>query len=115
MEYNYGRSFQGLGESPTGHTDIEDDGAGVAHLAVVHFERVLKSVKARMNASGDPEVGLAPHRFRMVSHRDHRLILLWQEVRQSSLAYQAAHNLMLLYASSGNGELVQARSMWLAI
>ncbi len=31
---------------------------GVSHLAVVHFERVLTSVKARMDASGDPEVSL---------------------------------------------------------
>lgn len=38
-----------------------------------------------------------------------------QAVREGSLAYEAAHNLMLLYASSGSNELAQRVSKWLAI
>ncbi|KAK8847416.1 hypothetical protein IAR55_005274 [Kwoniella newhampshirensis] len=77
VEYNYGRSFHGI---------------GVPHLAVVHYERVLESVKKRMDASEDSEA-----------------------VRTSSLAYEAGHNLMLLYATAGNTELVREKSIWLAI
>ncbi|OCF32590.1 hypothetical protein I317_00359 [Kwoniella heveanensis CBS 569] len=77
VEYNYGRSFHGL---------------GVPHLAVDHYERVLSSVEKRIEASEDPEA-----------------------IRSSSLAYEAAHNLMLLYATAGNNKLVREKSKWLAI
>ncbi|WVQ98069.1 hypothetical protein IAU59_005191 [Kwoniella sp. CBS 9459] len=77
VEYNYARSFHGL---------------GVPHLAVEHYERVLSSVERRMDASDDPEA-----------------------IRDSSLAYEAAHNLMLLYATAGNNKLVREKSKWLAI
>ncbi|WWD21507.1 hypothetical protein CI109_105993 [Kwoniella shandongensis] len=77
VEYNYGRSYHGI---------------GVPHLAVVHYERVLESVQKRMDGYDDPEA-----------------------VRSSSLAYEAAHNLMLIYATSGNSELVREKSKWLAI
>jgi len=43
------------------------------------------------------------------------IIAEFQEVRQNSLAQEAAHNLVLLYAASGSAELVEARSEWLAI
>ncbi|WWC86899.1 uncharacterized protein L201_001778 [Kwoniella dendrophila CBS 6074] len=77
VEYNYGRSFHGI---------------GINHLAITHYERVLKSVEKRMNESMDPEA-----------------------IREKSLAYQSAHNLMLLYAISENQKLVKEKSKWLAI
>ena len=77
VDYNYGRAFHGL---------------GVAHLAVIHYERVLESVKARMESSPDPH-----------------------GVRRESLAMESAHNLMLLYTASGSFKLVKERSSWLAI
>ncbi|WRT64759.1 uncharacterized protein IL334_001693 [Kwoniella shivajii] len=77
VEYNYGRSFHGI---------------GVNHLAVNHYERVLDSIENRMKESDDPEA-----------------------IRGSSLAFEAAHNLILLYATSGNQKLVKEKSKWLAI
>ncbi|WVF69789.1 hypothetical protein IAT40_004568 [Kwoniella sp. CBS 6097] len=77
VEYNYARSFHGL---------------GVPHLAVEHYERVLSSVERRMADSLDPEA-----------------------IRSSSMAFEAAHNLMLLYATAGNQKLVREKSKWLAI
>jgi hypothetical protein len=38
-----------------------------------------------------------------------------QDIRKSSTAGQAAHNLTLLYAATGSMELVKERSKWLAI
>nr|XP_019047149.1 hypothetical protein I302_03756 [Kwoniella bestiolae CBS 10118]OCF26079.1 hypothetical protein I302_03756 [Kwoniella bestiolae CBS 10118] len=77
VEYNYGRSFHGI---------------GINHLAVTHYERVLESVEQRMKESLNPDA-----------------------IRQSSLAYQSAHNLILLYATSGNHKLVKEKSKWLAL
>ncbi|OCF58798.1 hypothetical protein L486_03288 [Kwoniella mangroviensis CBS 10435] len=77
VEYNYGRSFHGI---------------GINHLAVSHYERVLKSIEKRMENSLDPDA-----------------------IRSSSLAYQSAHNLILLYAISGNHKLIKEKSKWLAI
>nr|XP_018265461.1 uncharacterized protein I303_01827 [Kwoniella dejecticola CBS 10117]OBR87619.1 hypothetical protein I303_01827 [Kwoniella dejecticola CBS 10117] len=77
VEYNYGRSFHGI---------------GINHLAINHYERVLSSVNKRMDESMDPDA-----------------------IRERSLARQSAHNLMLLYSTSGNFKLVKERSKWLAI
>ena len=41
VEYNYGRSFHGI---------------GVPHLAVIHYEKVLDSVKKRMDAEEHEDV-----------------------------------------------------------
>lgn len=38
-----------------------------------------------------------------------------QEIKDGSLAYESAHNLMQLYAAVGNMELVRQKSAWLAI
>lgn len=38
-----------------------------------------------------------------------------QQVKDESLAYEVAHNLMQIYAAVGNMELVRLRSKWLAI
>ncbi|KAK4685298.1 general transcription factor 3C polypeptide 3 (transcription factor C subunit 4), partial [Tremellales sp. Uapishka_1] len=77
VEYNYGRSFHSI---------------GVLHLATVHYERVLASVRSRMDVSQDPE-----------------------EIRQTSLAFEAAHNLVLIYAAVDSTELVKQRSKWLSL
>ncbi|KAL7422288.1 transcription factor TFIIIC subunit tfc4 [Cryptotrichosporon argae] len=66
---------------------------GVPHLAASHFERVLKSVHDRMeDGSDDPDA-----------------------VKGASHAFEAAHNLCIIYASVGSHELVRQRSQWLAI
>ncbi|KIY33595.1 general transcription factor 3C polypeptide 3 (transcription factor C subunit 4) [Cryptococcus gattii E566] len=65
---------------------------GVPHFAVKHYEKVLDSVQQRMDESMFPE-----------------------EVRKSSLAWEAAHNLMLLYSMAENMALVKEKSKWLAI
>ncbi|GMK54381.1 hypothetical protein CspeluHIS016_0109670 [Cutaneotrichosporon spelunceum] len=81
VEYNFGRSFHGL---------------GVMHLAVTHYERVLTSVRSRMDAEPTNE--------------DREL------VRQSSLAWESAHNLVLIYTTSGSLDLVRRVSdEWLAL
>lgn len=38
-----------------------------------------------------------------------------QDIRRSSLAYEAAFNLMLIYGASGSTDLVRQKSKWLAI
>ncbi|KLT39056.1 TPR-like protein [Cutaneotrichosporon oleaginosum] len=81
VEYNFGRSFHGL---------------GVMHLAVTHYERVLTSVRARMDAEETPEER--------------------ELVRQGSLAWESAHNLCLIYTTSGSLDLVRRVSEeWLAL
>jgi hypothetical protein len=35
---------------------MADQGLGIAHLAIVHYEKVLESVKLRMETAEDPEV-----------------------------------------------------------
>ncbi|EIW71252.1 hypothetical protein TREMEDRAFT_27203, partial [Tremella mesenterica DSM 1558] len=77
VEYNFGRAFHGI---------------GIPHLAIVHYERVLDSIKKRMEQSDDPE-----------------------GIRKDSFAMESAHNLMLLYTSSGNIKLVKDKSIWMAI
>lgn len=102
VEYNFGRAFHSI---------------GVLHLAVKHYEKVLASVEARMAEFDEIE-------DRDVSHCNlstlrsawrMRLKLTIQTIRTSSLALEAAHNLMLLYGTNGSMRLVQERSKWLAI
>lgn len=74
---------------------IATDHAGIAHLAVAHYERVLDSVRRRMEA--------AP-----VEERE--------DIRQNSMAWESAHNLVLIYSASGSLDLVRSRSdEWLAL
>jgi catabolite regulation protein CreA len=35
---------------------MADEALGIAHLAIVHYEKVLESIKIRMNEADDPEV-----------------------------------------------------------
>lgn len=66
------------------------------HLAVTHYERVLTSVRARMDGEPTPEER--------------------ELVRQSSLAWESAHNLVLIYTTSGSLDLVRRVSdEWLAL
>ncbi|WVN89418.1 uncharacterized protein L203_104641 [Cryptococcus depauperatus CBS 7841] len=65
---------------------------GVSHLAVRHYETVLSSIERRMQEVTEPEI-----------------------LRKNSLAWEAAHNLMLLYAAAGNMKLLREKSRWLAI
>ncbi|ODO08005.1 hypothetical protein I350_03588 [Cryptococcus amylolentus CBS 6273] len=67
-------------------------GMGLSAFAVKHYEKVLEGVQSRMDECMEPEA-----------------------VRKASLAWEAAHNLMLLYASSGNMALVKEKSIWMAI
>lgn len=70
--------------------------AGITHLAVTHFERVLKMVDGRMQNERDPE------------ERE------W--IRTCSVAWEAAHNLVLIYTASGSLQLVREVSdKWLAL
>lgn len=69
---------------------------GVLHLAARHYERVLESVKQRMSVAYDAEER--------------------NVIRQGSQAWEAAHNLVLIYTASGSIELVRSRSEeWLAL
>lgn len=69
---------------------------GITHLAVSHYERVLTSVRERMHETDDYE------------EREY--------IRSSSLAWESAHNLVLIYTSSGSLDLVRSRSEeWLAL
>ncbi|WWC67957.1 uncharacterized protein I206_101876 [Kwoniella pini CBS 10737] len=77
VEYNYGRSFHGI---------------GINHLAINHYEKVLNSIEKRMNQSMNSNI-----------------------IRERSLAFQSAHNLILLYSTSGNFNLVKEKSKWLSI
>lgn len=43
------------------------------------------------------------------------IAVVQQEIRKSSLAWEAAHNLMLLYSMAENMALVKEKSKWLAI
>ena len=52
MEYNYGRSFHGIGRSPLQLSLM----IGVPHLAVVHYEKVLEMVQRRMDAEEHEDV-----------------------------------------------------------
>lgn len=66
------------------------------HLAVTHYERVLASVRSRMDAEEWPEER--------------------ERVRQHSIAWEAAHNLVLIFTTSGSLDLVRTISdEWLAI
>jgi general transcription factor 3C polypeptide 3 (transcription factor C subunit 4) len=66
------------------------------HLAVTHYERVLASVRKRM----DDEPTLEDREM----------------VRQNSLAWESAHNLILIYTTSGSLDLVRRVSEeWLAL
>lgn len=70
--------------------------AGVLHLAVKHYERVLDSVAKRMSAADDAGERHA--------------------IRQNSQSWEAAHNLVLIYSASGSMDLVERRSAdWLAL
>lgn len=66
------------------------------HLAVSHYQRVLTSVRKRMDDEEDP------------AERE--------SVRQHSLAWECAHNLVLIYTTSGSLDLVHSTSEeWLAL
>lgn len=69
--------------------------SGITHLAVKHFETVLGSARARMDAAD--EEGR-------------------EAIRKSTVAWEAAHNLVLIYTASGSIDLVRARSEeWLRL
>lgn len=66
------------------------------HLAVSHYHRVLASVRKRMEAEDEP------------AERE--------SVRRHSLAWESAHNLVLIYTTSGSLDLVRSTSEeWLAL
>jgi general transcription factor 3C polypeptide 3 (transcription factor C subunit 4) len=52
VEYNYGRSFHGIGASPF----LAILTKGVPHLAVIHYEKVLEMVQNRMDAEEHEDV-----------------------------------------------------------
>jgi len=52
VEYNYGRSFHGIGMFPF----MASLTIGVPHLAVVHYEKVLEMVQKRMDAEEHEDV-----------------------------------------------------------
>jgi hypothetical protein len=110
---------------------MADQAPGIAHLAIVHYEKVLESIKSRMGVAEDPEVRYVsryynscfPNELDSLVIRAARVrrsgggIVLTppQSVRQTSLAHEAAHNLMLLYAAMGSTQLAKKQSHWLAI
>lgn len=110
---------------------VADQAPGIAHLAIVHYEKVLESIKSRMDVADDPEVRhvhdttihASPSSWTRWSSGAARVrrsgggIVLTppQSVRQTSLAHEAAHNLMLLYAATGSTQLAKKQSHWLAI
>ena len=64
---------------------------------MTHYERVLASVRNRMNEVAEDE-----------EEREY--------IRQNSICWEAAHNLMLIYAASGSLDLVRSTSdEWLAL
>lgn len=69
---------------------------GITHLAVKHFEAVLSSVRYRLLEAVDDE------------ERD--------AIRSASVAWEAAHNLVLIYTASGSIALVRGVSEeWLGL
>jgi len=112
VEFNYGRAFHGIGESSRKHAPSLI--IGVPHLAIKHYEFVLQSIQRRMNEAG-PEYGDVGAARRELSATVGEGVLTAQQIRNESLAYEVAHNLMQLYAAVGNMELVKQKSAWLAI
>ncbi|WVQ83249.1 hypothetical protein IAT38_005388 [Cryptococcus sp. DSM 104549] len=90
VEYNFARGFHSI---------------GIYHLAAKHYEKVLESVEARMRAEEE----------RVIDENDEGDYNDPEAVRANSLAYEAAHNLMMIYATSGSTVLVKRVSKWMAI
>jgi hypothetical protein len=72
----------------------------------VHYEKVLEMVQKRMDAEEHEDVKEVSYERSRADEKD---------IRRTSLACSAAHNLILLYTATGSMDLVKAKSLWLAI
>ena len=112
VEFNYGRAFHGIGELLKRCCWLLASlTTGVPHLAMKHYEFVLQSIQNRMNEAGPEYAEVGLFLLRIIGNG----ALTMQHIRNESLSYEVAHNLMQLYAAVGNMALVKEKSAWLAI